>query len=72
MSETPGDASLDDFLREQIPRLAVLYDRFAFALDPFDQARDIAEPKPSFRDFRRHVIKFCLRRLHAGDKPTSI
>jgi hypothetical protein len=43
MSETPGDARLEDFLREQIPRLAGLYDRFAYALDPFDQGRDIAE-----------------------------
>ena len=32
MSQTPGDAPLDDFLREQIPRLAILYDRFAYAL----------------------------------------
>lgn len=88
MPETPGNAPLDDFLREQIPRLAILYDRFAYALDPFDQGRDIAEqtfnselanwfdslpePKPRFRDFRRHVIKLCLRHLHAGSKPTSI
>lgn len=32
MSETPGDASLDDFLREQIPRLAILCDRIGFQL----------------------------------------
>jgi hypothetical protein len=43
MSETPGDARLEEFLREEIPRLADLYDRFAYALDPFDQGRDIAE-----------------------------
>ena len=36
MSETPGDAPLAEFWREEIPRLAVLYDRFAHALDPFD------------------------------------
>ena len=88
MSETPGNARLDDFLREQIPRLAILYDRFAHALDPFDQGRDIAEqtfnselanwfdslpePKPTFRDFRRHAITLCLRHLSAGDKPPSV
>lgn len=42
MPETPGNARLEDFLREEI-RLAILYDRFAYALDPFDQGRDIAE-----------------------------
>ncbi len=88
MSQTPGNAPLDDFLREQIPRLAILYYRFAYALDPFDQGRDIAEqtfnselanwfdslpePKPSFANSAEHVIKLCLRHLHAGDKPTSI
>jgi len=88
MSATPGNAPLEDFLREQIPRLTVLYDRFAYALDPFDQGRDIAEqtfnselanwfdslpePKPTFREFRRRVITLCLRRLHASDKPPSI
>jgi hypothetical protein len=88
MPETPGNARLEDFLREQIPRLAVLYDRFAYALDPFDPGRDIAEqtfnselanwfdslpePRPTFREFRRHVITLCLRHLRQGDKPSSI
>ncbi len=88
MSATPGNARLEDFLRERIPRLAVLYDRFAYALDPFDQGRDIAEQtfnselanwfdslperKPTFREFRRRVITLCLRHLHASDKPPSI
>src|SRR2546421_12876642 len=79
MSETPGNAQLEDFLREQIPHLAVPYDRFAYALDPFDPRRDIAEqtfnselanwfdnlpePKPTFREFRRHLITLCLRHL---------
>jgi hypothetical protein len=88
MSETPGNAPLDDFLREQIPRLAILYDRFAHALDPFDQGRDIAEqtfnselvnwfdglsePRPTFRDFRRHVIMLCIQHLRASDKPPSV
>jgi hypothetical protein len=88
MSEAPGNARLEEFLREQIPRLAILYDRFAYALDPFDQGRDIAEqtfnselatwfdalpkPRPTFHEFRRHIITLCLRHLHAGDKPPSV
>lgn len=88
MSETPGDARLEEFLREQIPRLAELYDRFAYALDPFDQGRDSAEqmfnseltnwfdsfpePKPAFRDFRRHIVTLCIRHLRSSDKPPSI
>jgi hypothetical protein len=88
MSEAPENARLEEFLREQIPRLAILYDRFAYALDPFDQGRDIAEqtfnsellnwfdalpePKPTFRDFRRHAIALCLRHLRASDKPPSV
>ena len=88
MSETPGDARLEEFLREEIPRLAGLYDRFAYALDPFDQGRDLAEqtfnselltwfdvfpePKPPFRDFRRHIIILCIRHLRSSDRPPSI
>jgi hypothetical protein len=88
MPETPGDAPLGEFLREEIPRLAVLYDRFAHALDPFDPACDVAEqtfnselaswfdllpgPKPTFREFRRHVITLCRHYLRASDKPTTI
>lgn len=87
MPETPGNAPLGEFLREEIPRLAVLYDRFAHALDPFDPARDVAEqtfnsevanwfdrltaPKPTFRDFRRHVIVLCRQYLRASEKPPS-
>ena len=88
MPETPGDAPLAEFPREEIPRLAVLYDRFAHAIDPFDPACDLAEqtfnselvswfdllpdPKPTFRDFRRHVIQLCRQHLRASDKPPSI
>jgi hypothetical protein len=32
MPETPGNARLEDFLREEIPRLAILYDRIGFKL----------------------------------------
>jgi hypothetical protein len=88
MPETPGNARLDELLREQIPRLAILYDRFAHALDPFGKGRDLAEqtfnselanwfdqlplPKPSFREFRRHVITLCRRHLRASEKPPSV
>jgi hypothetical protein len=81
MSEAPGNARLEEFLREQIPRLAILYDRFAYALDPFDQGRDIAEqtfnselatwfdalpePRPTFREFRRHVISLSASAICA-------
>ena len=87
MPETEGDARLEGFLREEIPRLAALYDRFAHALDPFDQERDMAEqtfvaeltgiydslsdPKPAFRDFRRFVVTRCRRHLAASDKPPT-
>jgi hypothetical protein len=88
MSEAQQPASLEDRLADQLPRLAMLYDRFAHALDPFDAGRDIAEqtfnselasifdcidtPKPEFRDFRRHLLTLCKKHLKAEDKPTSI
>ena len=87
MPETEGDARLEDSLRDAIPRLASLYDRFAHALDPFDRERDIAEEtfgtelatiydtipgvKPAFRDFRRFIIVRCRRHLAARDKPPT-
>jgi hypothetical protein len=85
MSEAPGNARLEEFLREQIPRLAILYDRFAHALDPFDQGRDIAEqtfnselatwfdalpePRPTFREFRRLAPTQNERRRDAAEDP---
>jgi len=67
--------------------LAVLYDRFANALDPFAPERDQAEavfeqevaqlydaspaPKPDVRTFKRAVILPCRRHLRATDKPSS-
>ena len=87
MSETPGDAPLAEFWREEIPRLAVLYDRFAHALDPFHPGVDLAEqtfnselaslfdsvsaPKLEFRAFRRHVWALCRAHLRASDNPSS-
>ena len=44
MPSTPADAFLDSVIdKEQIKSLAVMYDRFAHALDPFSPQRDEAE-----------------------------
>lgn len=44
MPPTPADAFVDQVIeREQINSLAILYDRFAHALDPFSAERDEAE-----------------------------
>jgi hypothetical protein len=43
MPPPPGDAQLDSFVKGEIPKLAILYDRFANALDPFSPERDRAE-----------------------------
>jgi hypothetical protein len=87
MPETEGDAQLGDFLRGEIPRLALLYDRFAHAIDPYARERDIAEQtfgnelaaiydnlpgvKPPFQEFRRFIITRCRRHLKASDKPPT-
>ena len=73
---------------ESIPQLAVLYDRFANALDPFVPERDQAEmlfeqeaarlydsvppPKPDLSTFKKAVILRCRRHLRATDKPSSL
>ena len=62
-------------LASEIPNLAVLYDRFVYALDPFSPAATVAErafnsqvanlydwvvgSKPTFQEFRRHVVSLC-------------
>lgn len=87
MSPSPEDAQLGIVPAEVIPQLAVLYDRFANALDPFSEERDQAEmlfdqevarlydslaiPKPDLRTFKRGVILRCRRHLKSTDKPTS-
>jgi hypothetical protein len=79
MPETPGDAQLVP--KENIPKLAELYDRFAQALDPFDPSNIQAEsdflleiagwydnlppPKPSLREFQKGIIKRCRAHLQA-------
>ncbi len=45
MQPTPADAQLVQLLGNQLAPLAELYDRFAHALDPFDQDRDMAEQR---------------------------
>ena len=44
MSTPPGDARLEDVPpQDRIANLAKLYDRFAFAIDPYDPGCDEAE-----------------------------
>jgi hypothetical protein len=50
MSATPGDAPLELVSREDLSRLAALYDRFAHALDPMSDACSLAE-----QDFNREI-----------------
>ncbi|MBI1748895.1 MAG: hypothetical protein HYR55_20265 [Acidobacteria bacterium] len=72
---------------ESVPQLAVLYDRFANALDPFAPERDQAEmlfeqevarlydalppPKPNVHTLKKGIILRCRRHLRATDKPPS-
>jgi hypothetical protein len=64
MPETEGDAQLGgDFLRGEIPKLAALYDRFAHALDPFDEGCDIAE-----KTFNAEITRY-YDYLEAAPKP---
>ena len=87
MSPPPENAQLDLLPSDRIPQLAVLYDRFANALDPFSPERDQAEmlfeeevaalydrlplPKPDLGAFKRAIILRCRRHLRATDKPTA-
>ena len=43
MQPPSSDAQLAELLGNELPALAELYDRFAHALDPFDEGRDLAE-----------------------------
>jgi hypothetical protein len=87
MPPTPEDAPLGIVPAEFIPQLAVLYDRFANALDPFAPERDQAEtmfeqevtelydllpaPKPDLRTFKKAVILRCRQHLRAADRPST-
>lgn len=88
MSSTPEDAQLDIAASAAIPYLAVLYDRFANALDPFAPERDQAEmlfeqevtrfydllpmPKPDLSTFKKAVILRCRKHFRATDKPPAL
>ena len=88
MSSSPEDARLGLVPAECIPQLAVLYDRFANALDPFAPERDQAEmlfeqelvrlydylppPKPDLHTFKKAVILRCRRHHRATDKPPAL
>ena len=88
MSSSAEDAQLSAVPAESIPQLAVLYDRFANALDPFAPERDQAEmvfeqevarlydsllpPKPDPHAFKKAVILRCRRYLRATDQPSSL
>jgi tRNA U34 5-methylaminomethyl-2-thiouridine-forming methyltransferase MnmC len=88
MSSSAEDAPIGLVPAERIPQLALLYDRFANALDPFAPERDQAEmlfeqevvqyydalpsPKPDLSTFRKGLILRCRRHLRATDKPSSL
>jgi hypothetical protein len=64
MLPTPADAFIEEIGPEQIKSLAILYDRFAHALDPFSPQRDEAE-----QVFMQEVAEFydwCKPLIPAG------
>jgi hypothetical protein len=79
---------LSGLAAESVPQLAVLYDRFANALDPFSPERDQAElvfeqevarlyddlpkPKLDLHTFRKAMILRCRKHLRATDKPSGV
>jgi hypothetical protein len=88
MPPPPADAFLEGAPQEQIAALAMLYDRFAHALDPFSEQTEQAErafmvgvaewydslppPKPSPHEFRKAIIVRCKRHLAATDRPGGV
>ncbi len=87
MPPASDDAPLGGLPPGSIEALAVLYDRFANALDPFAPARDQAEalfdlevarlfddlpaPKPDLHTFKKAIILRRRRHLRATDKPPT-
>jgi hypothetical protein len=79
MHPPPNDALIEQISRQEFDALVNLYDAFAHAKDPFDQAADKAEAtfnetvqvwydvlvqgKLPFQDFRRAIIKRCKERI---------
>ena len=84
----PSDDAFVTGSADPIAALASLYDRFAYALDPFSKERDEAErvfmedvanwydsleePKPSLHEFRKGVIQRCKSHLKSADKHSSL
>lgn len=60
MSPPGGDAQLELISRDDLVRLAALYDRFANALDPFADGRDEAEQEFN-RDIRQCFDIACYK-----------
>ncbi len=91
MPTPSGDAPIDfpdDPPQDQIASLAVIYDRFAHALDPHSPESDHAErlflmeisvwydqlprSKPTLHEFTKAVISRCRKHLIATSKPPSV
>ncbi len=74
--------------RGDLDLLAGLYDRFAHALDPMSEDRDLAErqflselarlyeiqqpPKPDMKEFQKKAVALCRARLRTSDRPAGI
>ena len=68
MSEAPGDASLSELVsRDDIARLAELYDRFAHAWDPFSEDSDTAEA-----EFHREIANLFDLACYEHQQITAI
>lgn len=84
MSSPAIDARIIEAPKEQIAALAVLYDKFAHAIDPCSKEADeaeaaffqsvsnwhdyITEQKPSLHEFTKGVIRRCKQHLKATAK----
>lgn len=81
MPSPPEDAPVSGIPPETTAQLAILYDRFANALDPFAPERDLAEkifeqevaglydslppPKIDLRTFKRAIVFFAVAAIFA-------
>lgn len=89
MPTPPDDPRITELIsNEQIAALAILYDRFAHALDPLSRQRDEAErvflqevadlydtgglTSISYHEFRKAVIVRCKRHLLYNRKISTV
>ena len=88
MQPPSADAFIGSISKDQIAALAILYDRFAHALEPFSPETDRAERifnqeiarlydelgsrSITFHEFRKGIILRCKRQLSSTDKPASV